>query len=249
MAPVPLQAEDGVLDQLWDAVVDAVEQAIDFLPGLVGALLILLVGWVIGRALAGLTREIVDTTRLDDMVLDTPLGRILGGTEASVSRAFGRVVAWFVYALAVLAAADVLEVELLSEWLDTAVSYLPAFIGGLLVIVVGFVVADFVGDAIANTEAATRTVYTHWFADGVRIFLYFTVIVIGLDTMGIDVSILFVFANALAWGLAAAIAIAVGIAFGWGGKDYVADNLDRWTSHASEEVGGGSSAGTDERDD
>ncbi|WP_458205939.1 mechanosensitive ion channel family protein [Haladaptatus sp. NG-SE-30] len=213
---------------------DPIAGFIALLPRLVGAILILLVGWVIGRGAAAVVRRLADRIELDRMVLDTPLGRMLGGTESAVSGAFGKLTAWFIYALAILAAANVLAIATLSEWVATAVSYLPAFIAGLLVIVIGFVVADFIGDAIMRTRAATHTAYTQWFASGTRMFLYFTAIVIGLDTMGIDVGILYVFARALAWGLAAAIAIGVGVAFGWGGRDYVAEHIDNWMTSAQQ---------------
>lgn len=58
-------------------------------------------------------------------------------------------------------------------------------------------------------------------------------LVFGLDTMGIDVSILYVFGRAIAWGLAAALALGVGIAVGWGAHNYVANNIDRWMGRAS----------------
>jgi hypothetical protein len=90
----------------------------------------------------------------------------------------------------------------------------------LAIIIVGFVVADFVADAIRRTRAATEAgAVTRWFAQGTRLFLYFIVLTIGLDTMGIDVGILFVCARAVAWGLAIALALGAGIALGWGGKD------------------------------
>ena len=224
------------LGAVEDQVMEAIGVAITFIPRLIGALLILLIGWIIGRVIGGLVARLVDTVELDRMVLETPLGSILGGTERAVSHAFGTLTRWFVYALAILAAADVLAIAVLSQWINTAVSYLPAFIAGLLVIVLGFVVADFIGDAIKRTQAATQTRYTEWFATGVQFFLYFVVIVIGLDTMGIDVGILFVFARALAWGLAIAIALGVGIAFGLGGKEYVEENIDRWARSGKSEV-------------
>lgn len=88
----------------------------------------------------------------------------------------------------------------------------------LAIIIVGFVVADFVADAIRRTRAPTEAgAVTRWFAQGTRLFLYFIVLTIDLDTMGIDVGILFVSARAVAWGLA--IALGAGIALGWGGKD------------------------------
>ncbi|MFC4437324.1 MULTISPECIES: mechanosensitive ion channel family protein [Natrialbaceae] len=212
---------------------DPVAELVTFLPRLIGALVILFIGWIIGRLAAGVVRRLADGVELDRMVLETPLGRILGGTEQAVSSAFGSLAKWFVYALAILAAANALAIPTLSEWISTAVSYLPAFIAGLLVIVLGFVVADFIGDVIERTQAAAETAYAGWFANGARMFLYFTAIVIGLDTMGIGVGILYVFARALAWGLAAAVAIGAGVAFGWGGKDYVSENIDRWMGRAS----------------
>ncbi len=206
---------------------------VTFLPKLVGAIIVLLIGWFVGLATARFVRAVADRIDLDRAVLETPIGRILGGTEQSVSRAFGTLAKWFVYAVAILAASNVLAIPLLSQWIATAVSYLPAFVAGLFVIVFGFVIADFIGDAIQRTRAATQTAYTAWFAAGARLFLYFTAIVIGLDTMGIDVEILLVFANAFAWGLAAAIAIGIGLALGWGGHHYVQDNIEGWMGRMS----------------
>ena len=231
--------------QVPDYLQDPVADIAVYLPRLLGAVVILLIGWVLGRLAGGVVRRIADGIELDRMVLETPLGRILGGTERAVSGAFGKLTKWFVYALAILAAANALAIPTLSEWVATAVSYLPAFIAGLLVITIGFVVADFVGDVIERTRAATRTAYTSWFADGARIFLYATALVIGLDTMGIDVGILYVFAQALAWGVAAAVAIGAGIAFGWGGKDYVAENIDRWMGRTSAMAPEESAAGSE----
>jgi hypothetical protein len=209
-----------------------VNATITFAPRIVAAVIVLLIGWLVGRAAARLVSSLADRVEMDKAVLATPLGAILGGSEHAVSSAFGTLSAWFVYALAILAAANVLAIALLSEWISTAVSYLPSFVAGLLVIVVGFVVADFIGDAIARTRAATQTAYTGAFATGTRIFLYFTAVVIGLSTMGIDVAILFTVAQALAWGFAAAIAIGLGGMLALGGRDYVAENIERWAGGA-----------------
>ncbi|MGM0591689.1 MAG: mechanosensitive ion channel family protein [Halobacteriota archaeon] len=201
-----------------------------FLPRLVVAAIILILGWFIGVGLGRLVASIVDRVDLDRAVLATFLGDVLGGTEQAVSKAFGTVTKWFVFAVSIVAAADVLAIPLLSQWVADAVTYLPSLIAGLLVIVIGIVVADFVGDAVMSTSRVTQERYTEYFATGVRLFLYFIVIVVGLSTMGVDTSILEIFAQALAWGFAAAVAIGVGIAVGWGGKDYVSQHIEGWAS-------------------
>ncbi|MFC6732755.1 MULTISPECIES: hypothetical protein [unclassified Haladaptatus] len=217
---------------MQDSLTALINDVIAFIPNLVGALLILLIGWIVARAAMRVVEFIADRIELDRVVLSTPLGDILGGTEKAVSHSFGLLAYVFVLAVAVLAAADALAVPLLSQWISEAVTYLPSLIAGLLIIVLGFVVADFIGDAIQRTRAATETAYTSWFATGVRLFLYFTVVVIGLDTMGVDVELLYILATAFAGGIAVALALGVGIALGWGGKDYVAQNIAGWMSSA-----------------
>ncbi|WP_284007564.1 mechanosensitive ion channel family protein [Haloarcula pelagica] len=219
--PSVLQLDTGLLGE-------TIAGFVDFLPQLVGAVLILVIGWFIGRLVGGLVRRLVDRTEIDRLVLKTPLGGALGGSERAVSTSLGRIGAFFVYALAILAAADALAIELLSQWIADAVSYLPALIAGLLIIVIGFVLADFLSDIVAHTETVTDTGYTDVFADGLRAFLYFVTVIIGLGTMGVDVQILNTFAQAAAWGLAAGVALAIGIAFGLGGRDYVAANIGDW---------------------
>jgi small-conductance mechanosensitive channel len=215
---------------------EAVAGVVGFLPRLLGAVVILAIGWIVGRLVAGIVRRVADRTELDRLVMETPLGGALGGSERAVSQSLGRIGAFFVYALAVLAAADALAVELLSEWIAAAVSYLPAFVAGALIIVIGFVLADFIGDVVAHTESVTETGYTDIFADGLRVFLYFVAVVIGLGTMGVDVQILNTFAQAAAWGLAAGIALAVGISFGLGGRDYVAANIGDWLPGSAPDI-------------
>jgi len=129
-----------------------VAEIIGFLPRLAAAIVILLIGWVVGIAVARLVTGLTDRIELDRMVLETPLGRMMGGSESAVSRTFGVITKWFVYAIAILAAANVLAIETLSAWIQTVVSYIPAFIAGLAVIIGGFVVADFIGDAIMRAR-------------------------------------------------------------------------------------------------
>ncbi len=210
------------------ALQDFVVTAAEFLPRLIGAVVILIIGWIVGRMVGRVVRVLTNRTPIDRMTLDTPIGEVMGGTTQDVNNAFGAIAKWFVYALAFLAAADILAIAMLSEWIAMAVAYLPAFFGGLLIIIIGFILADFIGDMIERTRTATDTMYTTYFADGVRIFLYFTAIVVGLDTMGVNVELLYILAGALAFGIALAVALGLGIAVGWGSKDYVAAHIDEW---------------------
>ncbi|RDI69663.1 mechanosensitive ion channel family protein [Halopelagius longus] len=233
MIPTVLQ-----LEAVPEFLQQTISQIVAFLPRLVSAIVILIIGWLIGIVVGKAVQRLADGADLDKRARGTPLGRMFGDGDTTrsgrgISSALGSLTKWFIVALAVLAMSNVLAIPLLSQWISRAVSFLPTFVAGLLIILFGFIFADFVGDMIMRTRAATETAYTSWFALGTRMFLYFTVVVIGLDTMGVDVQILYLFARALAWGLAAAIALGVGISVGVGGHEYVSDNIDRWMSRAS----------------
>lgn len=227
----PVQLQD-IPDFLGQVIADLAL----LIPRLIGAIIILLIGWFVGRAIGRVVSAIADRTEIDRRTLQTPIGDMLGGTERAVSNAFGKVAAYYIYFLAILAAADALQIPLLSAFIADAASYLPAFIAGLLIIVVGFIVADFVGNAIERSASATGSRGGSLLASGVQIFLYFIVIVVGLDTMQVNVEILYIFAAAVAGGLGLALAIGLGIALGLGGRDYVAENIDDWMDQAGDEV-------------
>ena len=192
----PLPFAPAQLDQIPEFLGQVISDLILLIPRLIGALIILLIGWFIGRIVARVVSTLADRTEIDRRTMKTPIGNMLGGTEQAVSNAFGKVAAYYIYFLAILAAADALQIPLLSQWIADAASYLPAFIAGLLIIVVGFIVADFVGDAIERSASTTGSRVGSLLASGVQVFLYFIVIVVGLDTMQIDVEILYIFASA-----------------------------------------------------
>lgn len=238
---------DAVVLQLGDApeyLQETIASILSFIPRLVAAVIILLIGWIIGRLVAGVVRKLADAAEVDRMVMGTPIGSMLGGTEAAVSGALGKIAAYYVYFLALLAASDALAIPVLSQWVGTAVSYLPAFIAGVLIVVGGFILADFLGDTIERTQSATGDRAASLFADGARFFLYFIALVVGLDTMGVDVQMLYIFGRALAYGFAAAVAIGGGLAIGLGGSDYVSENIDGWTSRASDAASSGGGGGS-----
>ncbi|WP_435153024.1 mechanosensitive ion channel family protein [Haladaptatus sp. DFWS20] len=216
------------------------------LPRIAGAIVILLLGWALGRVTATVVRRIADQSNFDRIIVDSLFGRVIGRSESAILNALGKLTAWFIYVLAILTAADVLAIQVLSEWIAMAVSYFPALIAGSFIIVFGFYVADFIGDLLMRTRAAAQSYYMAWFAAGTRIFLYFTVMVIGLDTIGFDVQLLYIFARALVWGIAIAAGIAVGIAVGWGSHVYVAENVEYLMGQGQQDPGGSTAQPSDD---
>jgi small-conductance mechanosensitive channel len=209
------------LTQIWTTIVE-------MLPRVVGAIIALIIGWVAGRALGKAISKVLDKAGVDDALRPTIFGRVLERSGITCVGFFDLIVRWFVYLIAIFAAVDILQITILTEYMSMVVAYLPSLIAGVILLIAGFIVTDYIADFMKKVGEEAKVAYSKLFADGLRLFLYSVVIIIALAQMKIDVSILYIFANALAWGIAIGVCVGLGIAFGWGFKDVIAESAKEW---------------------
>ena len=188
---------------------------IAYLPRVVFALVALALGWLFGRLAGFIINRVVGRMGLEPAFRKTSVGRALlrgGYTPSSFFAALGKGV---VYLFAALSALDFLSIPFLTGLAQALVTFLPNLVSGLLILLGGFILVDWIGETIEKGSSSTLPpALLSWF---VKAVLYFVVITIALAEMGVDVTILYIIAQALAWSLA----IAIGIAFGWGLKDKI----------------------------
>ena len=138
-----------VLQQVPSFLQDTIASIIAFLPLVLSALVILVVGYVIGRVLESIITRIIVGVGLSKYTQGTPLHN-LGDGDGGLARALGKLAAYYVYFLALLAAADVLNIEVLSGLLSDLGTFIPVILSALVILVVGFVVGRVVGDLVED---------------------------------------------------------------------------------------------------
>lgn len=211
----------------------------EFLPVVLGALVVLVVGFVVARIVGDVVGDVVGGFGIGSYLRGTPIER-LGDTEREFGRIVGQFVTYYVYLLTLLAVADILAISALSELLNTFAGYLPALAGGLLVLLVGIWVAELVSDAVLEMGDGRSIRVT---GVAVKLLVYYITVTIALAAIGFEIAILTnlftAFVVAFFGALAIALAIGIGIAIGLGGQDYVAENIDDWLSSAQEAIEGG----------
>jgi hypothetical protein len=212
---------DEFIAEFWSTIVG-------YAPRIAGAVILLLVGWALGRLLGKGISRLLRRAGIADSLGKTIVGRALARSGITPTRFLELLIRWFVYLTAVLGVVDLLQIAALTSFVSSVIQYLPSLIAGILILFFGLIVADFVGDAVGAIGKEAKMQLAPFVSLGVKIFLYLTVIAVALTTMKIDVTILNEFARAMAWGTAIGLAIALGIAFGWGLKDHVAKNIDKW---------------------
>ncbi|THE64591.1 hypothetical protein D8Y22_12245 [Salinadaptatus halalkaliphilus] len=230
----PLLA-DGIRNSIQGAVVDFV----DFLPVLFGAAVIVLCGVAIGNKLQPIVTSVSRRIEFDEKVHQTPFAALFSDEPNAVSRAFALLVKYYVVLIAFVVAVEWTvsrhigtSTWFLRDWAREFLGDIQPIVLGVIVLFLGFYLASYAADQVRASDVAQGSSFSPQFAGGTKALLYFVVLVIGLDTMGINVAILHTFAQAFAYGIGLAAALAIGIAFGWGGKDYVADNLEGWLENS-----------------
>ena len=201
---------------------------IAMLPKVAGAIIVLIIGWIAGRVIGKGVSRVLDKVGVDDALHKTAIGKAVERSGVSTVRFFDLIIRWFIYLIAVFAAVDILDIAVLSEFMKTVVEYLPSFIGGVFIVIFGFIIADFIGDAVAAVGKEAKIEFSGVMAAGLKLLLYFVVLTIALGLMRIDVEILYIFARAVAWGAAIGVGAGLGIALGWGFKDVIAKNAKKW---------------------
>ncbi|MCD6312325.1 MAG: hypothetical protein J7L79_00745 [Thaumarchaeota archaeon] len=201
-------------------------------PKIITAIIILIIGWAVGRGLGAVISRILDKAGVDDALRKTSIGRAIEKSGISIPKFFDVLIRVFIYLIAVFAAVNVLEIEFLTRYMQMVVEYLPSFIAGVFILIFGLMASDFVGDAIRAIGREAKIEYAGMASLLVRGIMYLVVIIIGLSTMRIDVSILYTIITALSWGLAGAVAIGGGIGIGFGLRDFVAKRAEAWAEKA-----------------
>jgi len=209
----------------WDKIIDL---TINLLPKVAGAIITLIIGWIVGRALGKAISKLIEKVKLDKPLKRTVIGKALESAGITIGKFFDLIVRCFIYLIAVLAAVDILNIEALSKFIGLIVQYIPNFLAGVIILLAGLIIADFIGDAVTAIGKGAKVEFAGFLSIIIRATLYFVVITVGLTVMKIDVSLLYIFANALAWGIAVGVGVALGIALGFGFKDYVSKNAERW---------------------
>jgi hypothetical protein len=205
-----------------------VARLVEAFPRIAGAAIILLIGWIAGRTIGRGAAKVLDKAGLAGALRWTALGKALDKSKIRITGFFELGIRWFIYLLAVLGAADVLQIQTLSNFVYSVVEYIPSLIGGIFLILVGFLVADFIGDALISVSKDANIEYGSTFGNGFKAILYFVIIITGLSVMKIDVTVLDTIVTALSWGVAVGAGVGLGIALGWGLKDVVAEEARAW---------------------
>ncbi len=183
------------------------------------AVVIIVVGYVVGRLVEILIKKISYTTGLDAFFRKTSVGRALLRSGYTAGDFLGLFVKWVIYIAAIFYA--LLELSYASPNLaflyDTSKSvltYLPYLVSGVIILIIGLIMVDWISDYFKRsypTNDQYAQTLLNFVGDAFRFILYYMVITIALSVMKVNVTILYIFAQGLAWAVAIGLGVAIGL--------------------------------------
>src|SRR5918999_709670 len=143
--PLGHRATKGVLHMFLASIGDTVERGFEvffaWIPALIGALAILIIGYIIARVLAGLVARVLQRVGLDRTLHSGTAGRWVAKLTASPSRLLGSITFWVVFLGAISLAVTVLGLVALTDFVGAIYAYLPNVLAAILIFVVAGAIA------------------------------------------------------------------------------------------------------------
>src|SRR3954470_19991052 len=183
-----------------------------WLPALVGAIVVLLIGYFVAKLVAKLVHRVTHRAGLDRTLHNGPGGNVVSKITTSPSRVLGTIAFWAIFLSAISLAASVLHIKALTTFVGAIWAYLPNVIAALAI----FIIAGLVATAVATLASRVMgdTGIGRVVATGVPILVMTIATFMILDQLKIAHNIVVITYAALL----GAIALGSALAFGLGGR-------------------------------
>src|SRR5918999_651284 len=136
-------------DAVFASVSNALNTFLSAIPQVIGALLIIIIGWLIASAVAGLVTRLLRRAGADRLMA-THGSTVYGqrSTQFKPSTIVAEIVKWIVRFVFLVAAANVLGMTQVSELLNQVLLWIPNLLVAAVILLVAPVIARFVRGAI-----------------------------------------------------------------------------------------------------
>ncbi len=200
------------------------DKIIGYLPAIIAALVVVVVGLFIANGLDLLTEKIINLLKIDKILEKMGFDRLVSRTNLRLrtGKFFGAIVYWLVAIAFFIAAADILNLKAVSDFLEKVLGYLPNLIIAVLILVATFYFANFLKSLIKHSARAAKMEEAEFLGAA----SWWVIVVLGfasaLNQLNISPDIM----KFLDEAIIGSVALAGALAFGLGGRDFAKDVLD-----------------------
>lgn len=209
-------------DLTANAVTDSLREVVNYLPNVVGALVVILIGVLVAWAVKTVIVRVLRMVRIKPYTDAIGLNKVFT-EKVEVVELLGDLFKWIIIIVFLVPALQILNLTQINELVSQVVAYLPNVVVAVAIIIVGAVIADLVSRVVESAAHTLGTRTAAVAADVARWAVVVFAVLAALLQLGIATTII----DRLVTGFVAMLAIAGGLAFGLGGQDAARETLDR----------------------
>jgi len=197
---------------------------LNFIPELVGAIIVFVIGWIIAVWVGKIITEILKRAKFDKIFEKTKWDEALEKADfkMEMSAFLGGLVKWILVIVFLSAAVEILGLDQFAIFLGTIVSWLPNLVVAAAIFVVGVIIADFAEKLIKAVVSKMNVSYVNLVGAVVRWAIWIFAGLIILSQLGVGAEIVQIIVS----GFVALIVVSAAIAFGLGGRDLAREILE-----------------------
>ena len=190
-----------------------------FVPNLVGAILLLLVGWGVSKLVEVLVRRLLHRLGMDRVAARVQVESTLrrAGVRAAPSWIFSRLLFWVLMLTFVLTAVETLGLTAATSTLDRLIGFIPGVLTAGLLILFGLLLGRFIRNLVSSGAAAANLGGAQRIGAAAGGLVVLIVTVLALEQLGIETTLLVTMLTVLV----AAASLAIGVSFALGARPIV----------------------------
>lgn len=197
-----------------------------FIPNLVVALVILIIGWAIGAAISKAISHFMKMIKFDEALRRAGFEEFVksAGLNLNSGNFIGGLVKYFIIVVFLIASFDVLGLNQVTAFLQQIVlGYIPQLIIAVLILLVGGVVGDVVSRVVSASAKSAGLTSAGFASTVAKWAVWVFAVLVALSQMGIAGA----FIQTLFTGFVVAVSLALGLAFGLGGQDAASKAIEK----------------------
>ena len=196
---------------------------LNFIPLLVGAIIVFAIGWVISVAFGRLITEILKKIKFNQLFEKGSWKSALEKAEVKIDPAgfVGAMVKWILVIVFLQGAVGILGLKDFAGLLREVVGFLPNVIVAVLIFVVTVILVDIVEKIVRTTVEGIKVGHGHIVSGVVKWAIWIFAIIFILEQLNIGGRL----PEGIIFGIIGFLALAGGLAFGLGGKELATDIL------------------------
>lgn len=205
---------------------------LNFIPSLLAAIVVLVIGWLIAEAIGKLITRILKTLKLNQIFEKANWREALATAEikVNISEFIGAICKWILFIVFLSISVEILGLVQFAALLGELIDWLPNLIIAVAIFVVAVIIADLLDRIIRASVKKMGVKYAGFLGALVRWAIYIFAGLAILLQLGVARAII----ETVIMGFVGMIALALGLAFGLGGKEAAARLIEDLKEKISE---------------